>query len=59
MKNCAIYEKLLSRPLLIEEIDQEFARRSLREFVRQAWQLSSPQPSTSGGWHLDAITDTS
>lgn len=57
MKNCAIYERLLSRPLLIEEIDQEFARRSLREFVRQAWHVVEPANVYVPGWHLDAITE--
>jgi predicted phage terminase large subunit-like protein len=57
MKNCAIYEKLLSRPLLIEEIDQELARRSLREFVRQAWHVVEPATEYVPGWHLDAITE--
>src|SRR5688572_15230884 len=57
MKNCAIYEKLLSRPALIDEIDQEFARRSLREFVRQAWHVVEPATEYVPGWHVDAITD--
>src|SRR5215210_3194562 len=57
MKNCAIYERLLSRPLLIEEIDQEFARRSLHEFVRQAWHVVEPATEYVPGWHIDAITE--
>ena len=57
MKSSGIYERLLSRPLLIDEIDQELARRSLREFVRQAWHVVEPATEYVPGWHLDAITD--
>ena len=57
MKNCAIYERLLSRPTLTDEIDREFARRSLREFVRQAWAVVEPATEYVPGWHLDGIVD--
>src|SRR4029453_3033190 len=57
MKNCANYEKLLARPSLVAEIESEMARRSLREFVRQAWHVVEPSTAYVTGWHLDAICD--
>ena len=57
MKNCANYEKLLARPSLVAEIESEMARRSLREFVRQAWHVVEPATPYIPGWHLDAICD--
>ncbi|NUN47679.1 MAG: phage terminase large subunit [Candidatus Brocadiae bacterium] len=35
----------------------ERARRSLREFVRQAWHVVEPQTRFVPGWHLDAICE--
>lgn len=33
----------------------ELARRSLREFVRQAWHVVEPTMPLMEGWHLDAV----
>ncbi len=41
----------------LEQIDAEFARRSLREFVKQAWHVLEPQTVYVGSWHIDAICD--
>lgn len=46
---------LLRTPL--DVIDAELARRSLREFVRQAWPHVEPATPFVPGWHLDAIAD--
>lgn len=35
----------------------EAARRSLREFVRQAWHVVEPAMPYMHGWHIDAICD--
>lgn len=39
------------------DIRTEKARRSLREYVRQAWHVAEPATPFVGGWHLDAITE--
>lgn len=39
----------------IEKIKAEQARRSLREFVRQAWPVLEPSTKLVWGWHLDAL----
>lgn len=39
-----------------EEIDAELCRRSLSEFVKQAWHVLEPGPLV-WGWHLDAICE--
>src|SRR5688572_24031655 len=57
MKNSNSYDILLRRPSLVEEIDQEVARRSLREFICQAWPTVEPATEFVPGWHLDAICD--
>jgi predicted phage terminase large subunit-like protein len=56
MKNSNSYDTLLQRPSLVDEIDCE-ARRSLREFIRQAWMTVEPATPYIPGWHLDAICD--
>jgi predicted phage terminase large subunit-like protein len=55
MKNSNNYGSLLRRPRLLEEIDAEFAGRSLREFVVQAWPIVEPSTPFVPGWHIDAI----
>jgi predicted phage terminase large subunit-like protein len=40
----------------VVEIDAELARRSLSEFIRQAWPVLEPGPLV-WGWHLDAICE--
>ena len=57
MKNSSDYERLLSRPSLVADIDCEMATRSLREFIRQAWATVEPATPFVPGWHLDAICD--
>src|SRR4029450_2985808 len=53
--NC--FADLLARPNLLTEIDCEFAGRSLREFVRQAWPIIEPSTPFVGGWAIDAIIE--
>ena len=57
MKNSSDYERLLSRPSLVDDIDCEMATTSLREFIRQAWATVEPATPFVPGWHLDAISD--
>lgn len=51
------YADLLSRPDLLLEIDRELASRSLKEFIRQAWDVVEPGTPYVSGWHLDAICE--
>lgn len=37
------------------EIDAELARRSISEFIRQAWHLVEPDAELSWNWHLDLL----
>ena len=57
MKNLSSFTSLLTRPFLREEIDCEFATRSLRQFVRQAWAGVEPSTPFVPGWHIDAIVE--
>jgi predicted phage terminase large subunit-like protein len=57
MKNSNSFALLLKRPSLLAEIEQEQAKRSLREFVRQAWPIVEPATPFVPGWHIDAIID--
>src|SRR5947208_5796518 len=57
MRNSVSFERLLLRPSLVQDIDREFARRSLREFIRHAWSVVEPATEFVPGWHLDAICD--
>jgi predicted phage terminase large subunit-like protein len=41
----------------VEQIDAELARRSLDEFVRQAWPVIEPSTPLVWDWHLDVICD--
>jgi predicted phage terminase large subunit-like protein len=41
----------------LEQIDAELARRSLREFMQQAWPVLEPQTPFVGNWHLDAVSE--
>ena len=40
-----------------EEIDAELARRSLAEFVKQAWSIIEPAAALEWTWHIPAICD--
>lgn len=57
MKNSNSCAQLLKRPNLTTEIDRELARRSLKEFVRQAWPVVEPSTDFVAGWHIDAIIE--
>src|SRR5277367_2089033 len=57
MTNSNSFAKLLKRPSLQAGIDCERAKRSLREFVRQAWLIVEPSTPFVEGWHIDAIID--
>ena len=57
MKNYNSFAPLLSRPSLLAEIDRERAKRSLGEFVRQAWPIVEPSTPLMPGWHIDAIVE--
>jgi predicted phage terminase large subunit-like protein len=39
----------------LEQIDAELARRSLREFVKQAWHVLEPNTDYVTNWHIDAV----
>ena len=41
----------------LETIRAERARRSLREFVAQAWHVVEPATPFAPGWHIDAICE--
>jgi len=41
----------------LERLDAELARRSLAEFVRQAWRVIEPGTELIWNWHLDVICD--
>ena len=38
-------------------IEAEAARRSLREYVRQAWPVLEPASPFVSNWHLDCVAD--
>jgi hypothetical protein len=57
MKNSHNYERLMSRPSLVREIDAERAARNLLEFVRQPWPIIEPATAFVPGWHLHAIAE--
>ena len=54
--NSNSFKTLLSKPDLLAEIEREWARRHLREFVRQAWPVLEPEAFVPG-WHVDAICE--
>jgi hypothetical protein len=39
------------------QVKAELARRSLREFIRQAWHVVEPARALLPAWHVDAIAD--
>ncbi|QQE80915.1 phage terminase large subunit [Alicyclobacillus sp. SO9] len=41
----------------LQQIQVEKARRSLKEFIRQAWMVLEPSTPYVHGWHLDAISE--
>lgn len=40
-----------------EEVRAEHARRSLREYIREAWHVVEPSTPYVHGWHIDAICE--
>ena len=57
MKNSNSFAPLMTRPSLRDEIDAEFAARSLGQFVRQAWHVLEPDVPFVDGLHVSAICD--
>lgn len=47
----------LAKPNARAKVEREYAARSLREFVRQAWHVIEPATPFVPGWHIDAIVD--
>jgi predicted phage terminase large subunit-like protein len=41
----------------LEQIDAELAKRSLREFIKQAWHVVEPATAYVHGWHIEAICE--
>lgn len=41
----------------LDEINRELAKRSLTEFIRQAWHVVEPGNPYVHGWHIDAIAE--
>ncbi len=41
----------------LEQIDAEFARRSLSEYIKQCWDIVEPGQSYVHGWHIDAMSE--
>src|ERR1700688_905284 len=39
------------------QVEAELARRSLREFIRQAWHVVEPARALIPAWHMDAIAE--
>lgn len=44
-------------PHTLDEVRAEKSRRSLAEYIRQAWSVVEPATPYVHGWHLDAIAD--
>lgn len=44
-------------PHTLDEVRAEKARRSLREYVLQAWHVIEPATPYVGGWHVEAICE--
>ncbi len=41
----------------IDEIEREFCRRSLAQFVRRAWHVLEPGQKYIHGWHVEAVCE--
>jgi predicted phage terminase large subunit-like protein len=41
----------------LDDLRAELARRSLREFTKQAWKITEPAKPFIGNWHIDAICE--
>lgn len=41
----------------MQEIEREYCRRSLPNFIRRAWAILEPSVPYVHGWHIDAIAD--
>jgi hypothetical protein len=57
MTNSSNLQSWLTRPNARAKVERELAARSLREFVRLAWNVVEPFTPFAPGWHIDAITD--
>lgn len=41
----------------LDDVNRELAKRSLAEYIRQAWHIVEPANPYIHGWHIDAICD--
>jgi len=41
----------------LDEIEAEIARRSLKDFIKQAWHVLEPDVNYLSAWHIDAIAE--
>jgi len=57
MKKSNNWQPYLAKPHALLKIEREYAARSLREFVRQAWHVVEPETPFIANWHVDAICD--
>src|SRR5271168_4065422 len=57
MRKSSNLQSWLAKPETRLKIEREYATRSLREFVRQAWRVVEPSTPFVPGWHIDAIID--
>lgn len=57
MTNSSSLSSWLARPNALVKVERELAMRSLREFVRQAWQVVEPATVFVPGRHIDAICE--
>ncbi len=59
MKNSNNFDQLLRKPSLVDEIERELAKRSLRanSYAWQAWPVLEPSTPFVPGFHIDAIID--
>lgn len=57
MMNSNSSRQWLANSSNLVKVERELARRSLREFVRQAWLVVEPSTPFVPGWHVDAICD--
>lgn len=47
----------LAIPVDFDAVERELCRRSLTDFIRQAWHVIEPGQPYTHGWHIDAIAD--
>jgi len=57
MKRSSNLRSWLAKPNARVKVEREYAARSMREFVRQAWHVVEPSTPFVPGWHIDAIIE--